>query len=134
MWSMKLMALACVFLVDFKCSDPCRVINGCVLETPHLFAAFSFEGQELNVNLDLMAGHLFVVSFGVQLAHSCASWKPIETIAPQNSINSRIGDFGAVIAGQVPHDPDRTEVILTAKIEYFIDDLGRRLIGRILWN
>ena len=35
-----------VFLVDLKCSDPSRVINGCVLETPYLFAAFSLEGQK----------------------------------------------------------------------------------------
>ena len=71
-----------VFVMDFECSDPRRVINGCVLEAPHFLAVFSPEGQKLNIDLDLMAGHLFVVSFDVQLAHPCASWKPIKAIAP----------------------------------------------------
>ena len=71
-----------VFLVDFEGSDPGRIIDGGILEPTHLFVSFSFEGQKLNINLALMAGHLFVVSFGVQLAHPCASWKSIEAVAP----------------------------------------------------
>ena len=35
---------------------------------------------------------------------------------------------------QVPDDPDRPQMILPAQIQNLLNDLGRRLIGRVLWN
>lgn len=75
-----------VFFVDFECPDPRRVINGRILEPPHFFAVFPFESQKLNIDLYVMTRDLFLITFGVQFAHSCASGKPIETIAPENSL------------------------------------------------
>jgi hypothetical protein len=37
-----------------------------------------------------------------------------------------------VVAGQIPNDPDWSEMILAAQVEDLFDDLGRRLVGRVL--
>lgn len=44
-----------VFFIDFEGADPGCIINRCVLETAYFLTAFSIEGQELNVDLDMMA-------------------------------------------------------------------------------
>jgi len=47
-----------------------------------------FKGQKLNVELDMMPRHLLLISFGVQLAHSCASGPSVKTIAFKDTVNS----------------------------------------------
>jgi hypothetical protein len=37
------------------------------LEPADLFAAFSFEGQKLNVHLNVMSWHLLLITFGAYI-------------------------------------------------------------------
>ena len=105
-----------VFAVDLKCPDTCRIVDCCVLEPPHLLAAFPFEGQELDVYLDVVTWNLLLISLGVQLAHSRASGQSIEAVAPEDAVDPCIRDFDAVITRQIPNDPDGSQVILAAQI------------------
>lgn len=82
----------------------------------------------------MMARHLFLIAVGVKITHSCASGQPIEAIALEDAVDPCIRDFDAVVPFQVPDDPDRPQMILPAQIQNLLNDLGRRLIGRILWN
>jgi hypothetical protein len=43
-------------------------------------------------------------------------------------------DFDAVMSRELTDDPVRAEVIFSAQIEDCFDDLGWRLVGRVLWN
>ena len=61
-----------------------------------------------------MSWHLLLIMFGVQLTHPRASGQPVETIALEDMENPCIQDFDAVIARQIPDDPDGPEVILAA--------------------
>jgi len=38
------------------------------------------------------------------------------------------------IAPELPDNPERPQMVLAAQIEGFFDNLGRYLIGRVLWN
>jgi len=54
-----------VFLVDLKGPNSCRIIDRGELEAAYFLAAFSFECQKLNVNLDMVSWHLFLIAFCV---------------------------------------------------------------------
>jgi len=72
---------------------------------------------------------MFLITISVKFAHPRTPWKPVEAIAPQNAVNPSIRDFYAVVALQLPNNPNRPEVIFTTKIKDFLDDLGWCLIG-----
>ena len=44
-----------VFIVDLEGANSGCIVDSCVLEPTDLFASFSFEGQKLNVHLDMMS-------------------------------------------------------------------------------
>lgn len=121
-----------MFLVDLEGANSGCIVDRCVLETTDLFAAFFFEGQKLNVHLNVMSWHLLLIAFGVHLAHSCASGQPVEAVALEDTVDASIRDFDAVIARQIPHNPYWPKVILTPQIQHFLDDLSWGLIGRVL--
>ena len=54
-----------VFLVDLKGPNSCRIIDRGELEAAYFLVAFSFECQKLNVNLDMVSWHLFLIAFCV---------------------------------------------------------------------
>ena len=62
-----------VFIVDLEGVNSGCIVDRCILEATDLFAAFPFEGQKLNVHLNVMSWHMLLIALGVQLAHSCAS-------------------------------------------------------------
>ena len=70
-----------MLLVDLEGANSGCIVDRCVLEPTYLFAAFSFEGQKLNVHLNVMSWHLLLIAFGVQLAHSCTSGQPVKAVA-----------------------------------------------------
>lgn len=70
-----------MFLIDLKGTNSGRIINRGELEPAHFLAAFSLEGQKLDVHLDVMSWHLFLIALGVQFTHSCASGQAVEAIA-----------------------------------------------------
>lgn len=123
-----------VFVVDLKCPDTCRIVDCCVLEPAYLFATFPLKGQELDVYLDVVTWNLLLISLGVKLSHACASGQSVEAVAPENAVDPSIRDLDVVIARQVPNDPNGPQVILAAQIQNLSDDLGRRLISRVLRN
>jgi len=64
------------------------------------------EGQELDVNLDLVTRNLMFVAFGVYFSDAGSSRKFAQPMPPENPIDPRIRDFYAVIASEIPNDPD----------------------------
>lgn len=70
-----------VFLVDLECPHPGCVIDGRELEATDFLATLSFERQELDVHLDMVARNLLVVSLGMHLPQAGATWQPIDAIA-----------------------------------------------------
>ena len=81
------------------------------------------------IHLDVMAWHLFAVSFGMDLAHTGSTRKTVQAIAPEDSVDAGIRDLEAVIALQVPDDPDRPQMVLTPEVQNLFLDLGRCSIG-----
>ena len=132
-----------VALIDLEGSDAGGVINSCVLITLDRFVAFALERQELNINLDVMTRHLFLVTLGVDLAQPCAPWKPADTIALENAVNASTGYFDVMVAGEIPDNADRPEMVSLPQVQnwparyfvpdavrdYCMDDLSSRGIG-----
>lgn len=54
-----------VFLINLESTNSGCVIDGSELKSAQFLADFSFECQTLNVHLDMMAGHLFLIALGV---------------------------------------------------------------------
>lgn len=123
-----------VLFVDLKCPDTCRIVDRCVLEPAHHLAVVPLKGQELDVYLDVVTWNLLLISLGVKLSHASASGRSIEAVAPENAVDPSIRNLDVVIARQVTDDPDRPKVILSAQIQNLLDDLRRRMIGKILRN
>ena len=76
-----------VTLVDFQSPYAGSVINGRILKAANLLASITYECQELDIHLDVMARNLFVVPFGVDLAHAGTAGKLVETVAFEYSID-----------------------------------------------
>lgn len=74
-----------MFFVDFQGPHPRCIIDSGILKTAHLFTLFSFEGQELNIHLNVMARNLLLVSFGVDLAHAGPARKTVHPMPPQDA-------------------------------------------------
>ena len=123
-----------MLFVDLEGANSGCIVDRCVLEPTDLFASFSFEGQKLNVHLNVMTWHLLLIAFGVQLAHSCASGQTVKAVTPKDTIDAGVGDIDAVVARQVPDDPYWPEVIFAPQIKHFVNDLSRRLTGWVLGN
>jgi len=79
-----------VLLVDLEGANSGCIVDRCVLEPTDLFAAFSFEGQKLNIHLNVMARHLLLIAFGVQFAHACASGQSVEAVTFENAVDPSI--------------------------------------------
>ena len=98
------------------------------------FSVFVLEFQELDVDLDLVARHLLLISLGVDLADTCAARQPAEAIAPENAIDPGVGNSDGVITRQIPDDADWPQPVGLAQIQHLLDDLEGRTIGRVLWR
>ena len=79
-----------MLLVDLEGANSGCIVDRCVLEPTYLFAAFSFEGQKLNVHLNVMSWHLLLIAFGVQLAHSCTSGQPVKAVALEDAVDTGV--------------------------------------------
>ena len=54
--------------IDLQGSYACGIINGRVLESTDLLSVRAFKSEELHINLDMMARHLFLVTVGLYSA------------------------------------------------------------------
>ena len=79
-----------VLLVDLESANSGCIVDRCILEPADIFAAFSFEGQKLNVHLDVMCWQLLLISLGVQFAHACASGQPVKAVTFENAVDPGI--------------------------------------------
>lgn len=79
-----------MLLVDLEGANSGCIIDRRVLEPADLFAAFSFEGQKLNVHLNVMSWHLLLITFSVQLAHSCTSGQPVKAVSLEDAVNPSV--------------------------------------------
>ena len=121
--------LLCVPLVYLQSTDVCRIIDSGILISFDLLAIFSFEDQELDVHLYVMAGHLFLISPGMNLSSADVIWQAADAVSLQNPINCCIRYPEVMIPGHVPHDPHRAEVVLFSQTQ----DLFNNLIWRSIW-
>lgn len=96
----------CVFVVDFERPDAGCVVDGGILEPADLLPALAGEGEELDVHLDVMTGNLLVISLGVDFAHAGSVRQSADAVAPEDACHPCVRDLDAVIARQVPDDPD----------------------------
>ena len=97
-----------VFLVvsriDFKCPDTRRIVNRRVLITFDRSLVVINEFQELNIHLDMMTRHLFLVAFGVDFTPANLPREAIQSVSTQYAIDGGIADMNIVITCQIPHD------------------------------
>jgi hypothetical protein len=95
-----------VFVVDLERPDPGCIVDGGILEPADFLPALAGEGEELDVHLDVMTWNLLVVALGMDFAHPRSVWQSADAVAPEDACHTCVGDFDAVIARQVPDDPD----------------------------
>ena len=79
-----------MLFVDLEGANSGCIVDRCVLEPTYLFAAFSFEGQKLNVHLNVMSWHLLLIAFGVQLTHSCTPGQPVKAVALEDAVDTGV--------------------------------------------
>ena len=74
-------------------------------------AGFAFEYQELNIHLDVVARHLFVVAFRMDLSTPHLARQSTDTVPFEDSINGGIRDSHLMVTGHVPHNQKWTPKI-----------------------
>ena len=89
---------------------------------------FIFEYQELNIHLDVVAWHLFVVAFRMDLSTPQLAGQSTDTVPFEDSVNGGIRDAHLMVARHVPHDPYWSEMIFPPQMQYLLDNLIRGLI------
>ena len=80
----------------------------------------------------MVTWHLFILSLRVHLAHSGALWEAVQMIAAQDPINPCNRHFDLMVAGKIPNDPLRTEMIGFAQIQDLVLNLLGCFIGMIV--
>ena len=86
-----------MFVANLERSDTRSVVNCGVLKAANFITALADKGEKLDVDPDMMAGYLLVVTFGVDFAHSRAARQSANAVAAQNERHSSVGDCDAVI-------------------------------------
>ena len=76
-----------MLVVDLSGPNAGGVIDGGVLEALDCGAAFSLEGQELDVELDMVAGNFFLVPRRMHRSAANLARKSAYTIALEDAIN-----------------------------------------------
>jgi len=77
-----------VSLIDLECTYPCGIVYSRILETADHLAVGSFEGENLDVYLDVVAGNLLRIATGVQSAAPYPVGESPEPMAHQNPVNT----------------------------------------------
>ena len=101
---------------------------------PQRLSVFSPKNQKFDIDLDLVARHLLLVTGGVDLAEPCSPWEPAQAIALEDTGYVGSGDLGVVVARQVPDDTHGSQVVGLAQVMNLLDDLRRRSVPGVLWD
>ena len=70
-----------MFLINFERPDAGCIVNGAILEAKDFLAALVNKAEEFDIHLDVMARHLFVVAFCVDLANARSARQPADAVA-----------------------------------------------------
>ncbi len=117
-----------MFFIDLERPNAGRVINGRILEATCLLALLSNKSQELDIHLDMVTRNLLVVAFGVNLTRVRSARQPPHAVALKYSIYGCIGQFDAVIARKVPHNPFGSEVVFAPEMKHLIHHFRQCLV------
>jgi hypothetical protein len=102
------------------------------LVTLNVSPVLSPEGQEFDIDLDLVAGNLMLIAGCMNLADTRSTRQVAQTIALEDAVDARIRDFDAMVACQIPNDADRSEVVSLTQMQHLFDDLRSCAVGRVL--
>ena len=80
-----------VAAIDLERPNAGGIIDGGVLVALGRLAVFSGECQELDVELDLVAGDLLLIALGVYLPNPCAPGEPVQAVVSVRSCKSGVG-------------------------------------------
>ncbi len=105
-----------VLFVDLQSANTRRVIDGGVLETPHLLFVISNECQELNIHLNVVTRDLLLISFCMHFAHAGATRQPVKAMASQDTRDRRIRYLYVMVSFQIPNDAHWSKMIFATKI------------------
>ena len=97
--------------IDLQRANSGRIVDRRVLIPAHRSAPFPLEGQELDVDLHVVAGHLLLVSMRVDGPPSNPIRESVEAMALADAVHGRVGRLDVVIALQVPDDANRAHVV-----------------------
>jgi|GEM_PF-3567833 len=118
-----------VVLIYFKSPHSGCIVDGSILESAYLLTGFSYESQKLDIYLDVMAGHLFLISFGMNFAGARPARKAVQVVAAQDSVNAGIRDFDAMVSFKIPRDPDWPQVVFFPEMQNLFFDCWRRSVA-----
>src|SRR6516165_4209035 len=90
-------ALLRVTAVDLKGPHPGGIIDRRVLVAPNPLAVLASEGQELHVDLHVMAGDLFLIPMRVHGAPPDAIREPVHAMALQGAVHRGVADPDVVV-------------------------------------
>ena len=132
----------CVLLgvatIDTKGADSGRVVNGRVQVAPNASAGWPLQCEDFHVGLHVMARYLLGVAMGVDGPATHPIRQDAQAVAAEDPVDRGVRNADAVVARQVPDDPDRPEMVGPPQVEDLVDDSGRvvfgwdRAIGRLL--
>ena len=88
--------------------------------------------QELHIDMGLVAGNLFLVSDGVNFAQPRSAWQLAYSIAFEDTINTCARYLDVMIAGEIPDDANRPEMLSLAQMQNLLDDSSWRSVDRVL--
>ena len=120
-----------MFFIDFKCTNAGGIVNGRILEAAYFLALLSDESQELDVHPDMVTRDLFVITFCMDFAQARSAREPVHPVALEYPVYCCVGQFNAVIARKIPHDPFWPEMVLAPQMQNLLGHLGRCLVGRV---
>ncbi len=122
----------CMPVVDLEGPYARGVINGGVLIAFDWLPVFSSEDQELDVNLDLMARNLLLVTGRVNLSEPRTPRQSVQAIALEDRGYAGSGDLDVMVAGKIPDDSHWPQVVGLAQVKNLFDDLWRCAVPGVL--
>ena len=124
-------ALLVVALVDAQRTDPGRVVDRRELVTLAQAPVVAPELQELQFDLDVVAGDLLLVAQAHDRARAAVGRQAGEADALEHAVDPVARDRDAVVALQVPGDAHRAEVVGAAQVDDLFFDLGWGAQGHV---
>ena len=100
--------LLVVLLIYLQSSDSGCVINCCELIAADPSVIVCLQGQELDIDLDVVAGNSFGVATSVNGSAAYLARQRTDPVALECTINTRARGLEAVVTLKIPRDPSCT--------------------------